>query len=44
MIARRGKSADLRIGFESAEDWFEYRLLNDPRFRRRVRLEGVEPD
>jgi hypothetical protein len=24
------------IGFESEEDWFEYRLENDPRFLRRI--------
>jgi hypothetical protein len=24
------------IGFESEEDWFEYRLEHDPRFLRRV--------
>jgi hypothetical protein len=24
------------IGFESDEDWFEYRLENDPRFLRRI--------
>jgi hypothetical protein len=24
------------IGFESEEDWFDYRLENDPRFLRRI--------
>jgi hypothetical protein len=24
------------IGFSSEEDWFEYRLENDPRFLRRI--------
>ena len=24
------------IGFESEEDWFEYRLERDPRFLRRI--------
>jgi hypothetical protein len=24
------------IGFESEEDWFEYRLENDPRFLHRI--------
>jgi hypothetical protein len=24
------------IGFESEDDWFEYRLENDPRFLRRI--------
>jgi prevent-host-death family protein len=36
VITRHGKPAGVLIGFESDEDWFEYRLLNDPRFRRRV--------
>src|ERR1700704_1874787 len=36
VITRHGKPAGLLIGFESEEDWFEYRLENDPRFLRRV--------
>jgi hypothetical protein len=24
------------IGFKSEDDWFEYRLLNDPRFLKRI--------
>jgi hypothetical protein len=24
------------IGFESEDDWFDYRLENDPRFLRRI--------
>lgn len=36
VITRHGKPAGLLIGFESEEDWFEYRLENDPRFRRRI--------
>jgi prevent-host-death family protein len=36
VIARHGKPAGLLIGFESEEDWFEYRLEHDPRFLRRV--------
>ena len=31
VITRHGKPAGLLIGFESEEDWFEYRLENDPR-------------
>jgi prevent-host-death family protein len=36
IITRHGKPAGVLIGFESEEDWFEYRLENDPRFLRRV--------
>jgi len=34
VITRHGKPAGVLIGFESEEDWFEYRLENDPRFLR----------
>ena len=36
IITRHGKPAGVLIGFESEDDWFEYRLENDPRFLRRV--------
>ena len=36
VITRHGKPAGVLIGFESEEDWFDYRLENDPRFLRRV--------
>ena len=36
VITRHGKPAGVLIGFESEEDWFEYRLENDPRFPRRI--------
>lgn len=36
VITRHGRPAGVLIGFESEEDWFEYRLENDPRFLRRV--------
>ncbi len=36
VITRHGKPAGLLIGFGSEEDWFEYRLENDPRFLRRI--------
>jgi len=36
VITRHGKPAVLLIGFESEDDWFEYRLENDPRFLRRI--------
>jgi prevent-host-death family protein len=35
VITRHGKPAGVLIGFES-EDWFDYRLENDPRFLRRI--------
>src|SRR5262245_52261698 len=36
VITRHGKPAGVLIGFESEDDWFEYRLANDPRFRQRI--------
>ena len=36
VITRHGKPAGVLIGFESEEDWFEYRLEHDPRFLQRV--------
>jgi len=36
VITRHGKPAGVLIGFESDDDWFEYRLANDPRFLRRI--------
>src|SRR5579863_7300660 len=36
VITRHGKPAGVLIGFESEDDWFEYRLEHDPRFLRRV--------
>ncbi len=36
LITRHGKPAGVLIGFESEEDWFDYRLENDPRFLARV--------
>ena len=36
VITRHGKPAGVLIGFESEDDWFEYRLKHDPRFLRRV--------
>jgi prevent-host-death family protein len=36
VITRHGKPAGILIGFESEDDWFDWRLENDPRFLRRV--------
>ena len=38
VITRHGKPAGVLIGFESEDDWFDYRLENDPRFLQRVEL------
>jgi len=36
VITRHGRPAGVLIGFETEDDWFEYRLESDPRFLRRV--------
>jgi len=36
VITRHGKPAGVLIGFESEDDWLEYRLESDPRFLRRI--------
>ncbi len=36
VITRHGKPAGVLIGFESEDDWFDYRLEHDPRFQQRV--------
>ena len=36
VITRHGRPAGVLIGFESEDDWFEYRLEHDPRFLRRI--------
>jgi prevent-host-death family protein len=36
VITRHGKPAGVLIGFESEDDWFDYRLENDARFLRRI--------
>ena len=36
VITRHGKPAGVLIGFQSEDDWFDYRLENDPRFLKRV--------
>ena len=36
VITRHGKPAGVLIGFESDDDWFDYRLENDPRFLQRI--------
>jgi prevent-host-death family protein len=36
VITRHGKPAGVLKGFASEDEWFEYRLLNDPRFLKRI--------
>jgi prevent-host-death family protein len=36
VITRHGKPAGILIGFESEDDWFDYKLENDPRFLERI--------
>ncbi len=37
VITRHGRPAGVLIGFESEEDWFEYRLEHHPEFLRQTR-------
>lgn len=36
VITRHGKAAGILTGFATDDDWFDYRLENDPRFLSRV--------
>lgn len=36
VITRHGKPAGVLIGFESENEWFDFRLENDPRFLKRI--------
>ncbi|HEV8129706.1 MAG TPA: type II toxin-antitoxin system Phd/YefM family antitoxin [Acidobacteriota bacterium] len=36
VITRHGKPAGVLIGCSSEDDWFDYRLENDPRFLCRI--------
>lgn len=36
IITRHGKPAGVLIGFETEDDWFDYRVEHDPRFLRKV--------
>ena len=37
VITRHGKPAGILIGFETEDDWFDYKLENDPRFLERIK-------
>lgn len=36
VITKHGKPAGVLTGFESEDDWFDFRLENDPRFLRKI--------
>jgi antitoxin (DNA-binding transcriptional repressor) of toxin-antitoxin stability system len=36
VITRHGKPAGVLVGFASEDDWFKYKLENDPRFLKRI--------
>jgi prevent-host-death family protein len=36
VITRHGKPAGVLIGFETEDDWFDFRLEHDPKFQRRI--------
>lgn len=36
VITRHGKPAGVLIGFAGDDDWFDYRLENDPAFLQRI--------
>ena len=36
VITRHGKPAGVLIGFETEDDWFDYRLQHDPKFLNRI--------
>ncbi len=36
VITRHGRAAGVLIGFESEDDWLDYRLENDPEFLSRI--------
>ena len=36
VVTRHGKPAGILVGFANEEDWFDYRLENDPRFLQRI--------
>src|SRR2546430_12784889 len=43
LITRHGKPAGVLIGFESEDDWFDYRLEHHPEFLRRGARERETP-
>ena len=42
VITRHGRAAGVLRGFASEDDWFEYRLINDPKFLGKVEMARKE--
>lgn len=36
VITRHGKPAGILVGLATEDDWFDYRLENDPKFLKRI--------
>lgn len=36
LITKHGRPAGVLIGFEDEDDWFDYQIENDPRFKARI--------
>jgi prevent-host-death family protein len=36
IITNNGRPAGVLVGFASEDDWFDYQLVHDPRFVRRI--------
>ena len=36
VITKHGHPAGVLLGFKTEDDWFDYKLENDPRFQKRV--------
>ena len=36
LITKHGKPAGVLIGFKDEDDWFDYKIENDPRFLARI--------
>lgn len=41
VITRHGRPAGVLIGFETEEDWLDYRLEHDPEFLQRIAVARV---
>ena len=46
VITKHGKPAGVLVGFASEDDWFDYKLEHDPRFRqqRGPRAKACKPE
>jgi prevent-host-death family protein len=42
VITKHGRPAGVLIGFETEDDWFDYRLENDPRFLKKIESARAE--